>query len=501
MKSLRVLLAAMLVAPIVAMFPAPAQAAALTYPTPMSYFPVCSTADQEFCIEKFEFTPTSGTKQDFTTNSNLGQGNPTDPFVQVFMSQNYSGPTGQPSQGGFFPALSINYQYLPGGSWQTPTRPPTLPGMLDGVYRTVLRTGDYDPSYMFLTGTYDGYTVTKGADGYFTVDISNKPAPVANVVQLDGSTAALDACVAGKWVTNCESNQAYRRYILVSLMMSSDASQRDLLRGSWISTNASTFSIGRVDFKSGTVDVNAQSPHYVPTDFGVAGLKTENGRELNPAYFEMNVTLPTAAKMLSELAGKEVTVDQAKQALADPSKIFEGTIEEVAAGSSQITEKAQRLTMTVSDAGVRINFNLDHYSAPNPTLKVSSSSARQVLTVLLSNSTAPTTSAPASTSTDTTLPATGGSTYTTTPGSVLTGGSAVSAGPVATISKSGTRAVIKVTMARAGTIKIYRNLKGKITLLKTVKAKKGSNSVLIVFTRGAIYVIRSSTGKIIATLK
>lgn len=501
MKSLKVLLVSLLISPMVVAFPAPARAATLTYPTKRSWFPVCVTSEQEFCIEKFEFTPASGAKQDLTSISNLGQGNGTDPYVQVFLGDNYSGPSSTTAQGGFFPALAINYQYMPGGSWTTPTRPPTLDGVPEGTYRTVVRTGDYDPSYMFLTGKYDGYTVTKGSDGYFTVDISNKPAPSASVVEMDGSNAAFDACVAGKWVTNCESNRALRRHVEVSFVMSSDASQRDLLRGSWISTNASTFGLGRIDFKSGVIDVNAQSPHYVPTDFGISGLKTENGRELNPAYFEMNVTLPTAAKMLSELAGKEVTVDQAKQALADPSKIFEGTIEEVAAGSSQITEKAQRLTMTVSDAGVRINFNLDHYSAPNPTLKVSSSSARQVLTVLLSNSTAPTTSAPASTSTDTTLPATGGSTYTTTPGSVLTGGSAVSAGPVATISKSGTRAVIKVTMARAGTIKIYRNLKGKITLLKTVKAKKGSNSVLIVFTRGAIYVIRSSTGKIIATLK
>lgn len=502
MKSLKVLLAVLVSAPAVAVVPGLARAATLTYPTPMTYFPVCTTADQEFCIEKFEFTPTNGTKQDLTAFSDRGdpQTAGTNPFVQVFISQNYSGPTGQPQQGGLFPALSVNYMYMPGITWNTPARPKTLDGIPDGAYRTVLRTGDYDPSYMFLTGKYDGYTVTKGSDGYFTVDISNKPAPTASVVELDGSTAALDACIAGKWVTNCESNSAYRRYILVSLMMSADASQRELLRGSWISTNASTFSLGRIDFASGVVDVNAQSPHYVPTDFNIPGLKTENGRELNPAFFEMNLPLTAAAKMLSELAKQEVTPAQAKEALADPTKIFEGTIEELAPGATVATEKAQQLTMTVSDAGVRINFNLDHYSAPNPTLKVKSSSALQTLTVLLKSSSAPTTAAPASDTTATTVPKAGESTYTTAPGAVLTGGTGVAAGPVATITKRGTKAVIKVTMAKAGTIKIYRKLKGKITLVKTLKAKKGSNTILVVFTKGAIFIIRSSTGKVIATL-
>jgi len=82
----------------------------------------------------------------------------------------------------------------------------------------------------------------------------------------------------------------------------------------------------------------------------------------------------------------------------------------------------------------------------------------------------------------------------------LTGGTGVAAGPVATITKRGTKAVIKVTMAKAGTIKIYRKLKGKISLVKTLKAKKGSNTILVVFTKGAIFIIRSSTGKVIATL-
>ena len=486
MTALRATLATMLVGAGLAVGVGPARAATLSYPAPISNFPVCETDSQEFCIEKFEFTATGGVKQDLTLFSHLGkpQTAGSNPYAEVSMAPGlaYTGPSGTPGQGNLFPSLSINYQYIPGVSWKTPTRPKTLDGIPDGSYRTVLRMGDYDPSYLFLTGKYEAYTVTKGSDGYFTVDLTVKPTPVASVVGMGSppDMSAINACEAGDWVTNCESNSAYRRYVLASFAMSSDAAQRDLMRGTWISTNASTFSLGRVDLAAGIFDVAAKGPHYVPTDFGIPGLTTENGRELTPAFFEMFVTLPAVAKMLSQVAGRDVSLDLAKQAIADPSKIFEGTIDEAVAG--RVTEKTQQLTMTPGDSGLRVNFNLTHFSAPNPTLKVRSSSALQTLTVLLSGSS-------------------GGG--TATGGGSTAGGGTTGAvtGPVATITKKGSNATIKVTMAKAGTIKIYRKLKGKITLVKTVKAKAGANSTTVAYSKGAEFTIRSSTGKIIATLK
>ncbi|MFM8601185.1 MAG: hypothetical protein ACKODP_03780 [Actinomycetota bacterium] len=470
---------ALLAASLVVAAPAgPVGAAALTYPTPFSYFPVCSTADQEFCIEKFEFTPTGGAKQDLSSTAASNQF--TNPFLEVFVSQSYTGPSGAPSQGGVFPALSINYQYLPGGTWSG-ARPPTLDGIQDGAYRTVLRTGDYDPSYLFLTGKYDAYSVTKGADGYFTVDLTAKPTPTAGVVELNGSRAALDACEAGNWVTNCQSNSAYRRYILASFMMSSDSAQRELMRGTWVSTNASIFSLGRVDLVAGVFDVTAKGPHYVPTDFGVAGLTQENGRELAPAFFEMYVTLPSIAKMLSQVAGKEVTVEMAKQAIADPSKVFEGTIDEATAG--QITEKLQQLTMTVGDAGLRVNFNLTHFSAPNPTLKVRTASAQQTLTTLLAGS------------------AGGGSTSGgSTSGGTTTGGSttAAPAGNSVKTTIKGIKATITVTLTAKGTFTVYRKVGTKLTVVKKVSGRKGTNTVVTGYLKGYSYVVKDAKGKTIA---
>ena len=474
--------AALFAATLVVSFPSvPSGAAGLTYPAPFAYFPVCASADQEFCIEKFEFTPTSGAKQDLT--SGAGTVNSSQIYLETFISEPYSGPSGSAGQAGLFPALSVNYQYIPGTSWNTPTRPPTVDGIPEGTYRSVVRVGDYDPSFMFLTGKYDAYSVTKGADGYFTVDVTSRPAATASAVVLNGSRAALDACEAGNWVTNCESNMATRRTNFFSLMMSADATQRDLLRGTWVSTNASVFSLGRIDLVSGVFDVTAKGPHYVPTDFGIAGLTQENGRELAPAFFEMSLTYQAIAKMLSQVAGKEVSVDLAKQVLTDPTKFFEGTIDEATAG--QVTEKLQQLTMSLGDTGLRVNFNLTHFSAPNPTLKVRSASAQQTLSVLLSSS------------------ATGGGTTSggTTSGGTTSGGTttATPANYVRTAA-SGAKATLTINLAAAQTVKIYRKIGSKLTLLKSLAAKKGTNKYVTVYKKTYTFVVKDAKGKVIAPL-
>jgi hypothetical protein len=259
--------------------------------------------------------------------------------------------------------------------------------------------------------------------------------------------------------------------------MSSDAAQRELMRGTWISTNASIFSLGRVDLAAGVFDVTAKGPHYVPTDFGVAGLTQENGRELAPAFFEMYVTLPSVAKMLSQVAGKEVTVEMARQAIADPSKIFEGTIDEATAG--KITEKLQQLTMTVGDAGLRVNFNLTHFSAPNPTLKVRSASAQQTLTALLAGSSGG-----------------GGSTS----GGTTSGGSttAAPAGNSVKTTIKGIKATITVTLAAKGTFTVYRKVGKKLTVVKKVSGKKGTNTVVTSYLKGYSFVVKDAKGKTIA---
>lgn len=71
------------------------------------------------------------------------------------------------------------------------------------------------------------------------------------------------------------------------------------------------------------------------------------------------------------------------------------------------------------------------------------------------------------------------------------------------LAKAGSKATISVTLAAAATFKVYRKTtaNGTATLVKTVKGKKGLNKVLTTWKKGYVYIIRSSKGTQLATLK
>lgn len=342
--------------------------AALTYPTAMSSFPVCLTDDAEFCVETLEFTPDGGTKKVIANPiNNAFPSDPGDPWIGAFISGTYSGASGPAGYGGVFPSLSINF-YGPGAMRAEGNLNATLDGIDKGLYRVVLRTGDYDPSYLLLSGEHVDYSVTRGDDGYFTVDLSARPTPYAAVVVMNGDQTELNACQAANWVTNCEANSAYRNYLLVSMVMA-PAAQRETLRGTWIATNASTFSMGQVNFLTGEFKVNAAGPHYLPDDFGEIDTTTDlSGRKLNPAHFEMFIPYETIADVVSKVAGIPITVSMVKLYLSKPDNVIQGTIKEVA--GSAVVEKAQTLSFSIEETGILVDFNLTHFSAPNPKIKL-----------------------------------------------------------------------------------------------------------------------------------
>jgi hypothetical protein len=71
------------------------------------------------------------------------------------------------------------------------------------------------------------------------------------------------------------------------------------------------------------------------------------------------------------------------------------------------------------------------------------------------------------------------------------------------LAKSGTKATISVTLAASATFKVYRKTttNGTASLVKTVSGKKGLNKVLTTYKKGYIFIIRSSKGTQLATLK
>lgn len=343
----------------------------LKYPGIFEYFPDCTTAEEEFCVDRLEYTPTDGSMRQIidavVPQWEMHSG--TDPHVAIFFHKTYTGPSSvQPMN-----SMSLNINMAMGPDSQHILRPerPTINGIGEGTYRMVLRLGDYDPSALVLTGRFGSYSLSRDAEGHYIADLTVRPTPLAMVLgESETSHIAIDTCDANQWVTDCEANLASRNEIMGAFLMAGNAEYRDLMRGMWMAGNGSTLQMNPLGVTSGTIDATVKGPHYVPDDFGVEGLVKEGDRYLNPAHFEMGIPLSMIATVLSTKMGKTVTVDMVKAFLANPSSMLSGTVEEVPAGAAAAVEKMQTLTTSVEGETLRVNFNLTHFSAPNPTLTI-----------------------------------------------------------------------------------------------------------------------------------
>ena len=338
------------------------------YPSGSSAFPACGgDAAAEYCIQEFAFTPTGGVRREVTPSSfplgNLDSAGNQEVNVVATLSDGYAGLSSKPMQDGVLASLSLNF-YDP-----LSTTPSTLTktGLRDGLYTVVIRTGDFDPSSMMLIGAYDSYTVVKGADGFFTVTLTARPIPWAAVVNLSGDDSVFQACKASQWTTNCEANMAHQSYILATFNMMDTAVMREAARGSWVSTSASTIQVA-ASTSSLQYNFTVEGPHYVPADFGVPGLAQENGKSLNPAFFKMYVPFAMMAASMSQAGGAVSAADVATM-MANPSSVLTGTIFEKT-GTEAAVEVPQVLTFASASGGVVVDFNLKHFSAPNPSLKL-----------------------------------------------------------------------------------------------------------------------------------
>jgi len=338
------------------------------YPASNANFPSCgSNTAAEYCIERFAFTPTGGVLREVTPSNfalgNLDSAGNKEVNVVATLSAGYAGTSSTPMGDGVLASLSLNF-FDP---LSTTLSTSTNTGLRDGLYTVVIRTGDFDPSSMMLIGAYDSYTVVKGADGFFTVTLTTRPIPWAAVVQLNGDDSVFKACKASQWTTNCEANMANQRYILATFNMMDTVVMREAARGSWVSTSASTIQVA-ASTSSLQYNFTVEGPHYVPVDFGVTGLAQENGKSLNPAFFKMYVPFTMMAASMS-LAGGAVSAADVATLMANPSSVLTGTIFEKT-GTAAAVEVPQILTFASASGGVVVDFNLKHFSAPNPSLKV-----------------------------------------------------------------------------------------------------------------------------------
>jgi hypothetical protein len=99
---------------------------------------------------------------------------------------------------------------------------------------------------------------------------------------------------------------------------------------------------------------------------------------------------------------------------------------------------------------------------------------------------------------------TGGSTTGgTTSGGTTTGGSSSSSSASYKIVKKGSKATITIVLVAAATVKIYRKTSASAVakLAKSLSGKKGTNTYVTTWKTGYVYIVRSSKGTTLATLK
>jgi hypothetical protein len=159
---------------------------------------------------------------------------------------------------------------------------------------------------------------------------------------------------------------ASRSYILATFNMLDTAPMRAAARGSWVSTNAST--VRSSVSSAGELGFTAEGPHYLPSDFELANAVKENGRSLNPAFFKFYVPYQLIALSMSQLAGRDISLQEIATLMEKPSEFLKGTIWQVT-GNAAPVEVPQTLDIQSSSNGALVDFKLTHFSAPNPTLK------------------------------------------------------------------------------------------------------------------------------------
>lgn len=346
----------------------PVRASSLTYPEGRNRFPGCTATDQEFCVELLEVTLDAGGGTTVIEPSKRDRQygfQDTGPMVSVFMSQPYTGPDTQPSD----VATSLNINYANDTGF-TKDISETGDGLLPGVYRVRVRVGDFDPSQMFLNGDFVAYTIERGVDGYFTIDVSARPTPNAAVVVWNDDSTALQNCRDSNWAHSCEANRSYRHYLLTSFSTNRDPTRRAVLRGSWTATTGSEFSTPYFNITTGSLAAKLAGPHFLPLDFGdLSGTikETYGGveRQVNPAFYKTYITYSSIAHTLSGWTRLNITADQVKEFMSQPSSVLVGYIRGLTG-----SEVPQNLSYTIQANGVLVDFNVKHFSRVDPRVQV-----------------------------------------------------------------------------------------------------------------------------------
>ena len=332
-------------------------------------WPDCTTAAEEFCVEKLEFTPTGSSTVQTITDAVPAMGTTAaqhpNTSVSVFLNSlnnNLWGKMGLAEL--YFEFSDPAFETLVAGGTKTKT------GIPDGKYQLVVRTGTYKPHSMTMKGkpaSDSPFVVAQGTDGYYTLTLSATSEPFVTIMD----STKWGPCNAVKWDATCEPDTAILRKLsgIVTAVpstykeveevrapgMPSASPSLALSQGLWVASNTVVLDVKpEMNLVTKSLGLPAYGPHYVPTDFPSAGLTAEGNRYLNPAYF--------TAFIPNELLAFVNNFQMAELAEKVPDRIS-ATIED---SSAKAVPQAHETTMTASGALVRVAIT--HYSAPNPKI-------------------------------------------------------------------------------------------------------------------------------------
>lgn len=345
---------------------------------PFSALADCVTASDEFCIDTLGFTAEGSSTEvvyadavpALVTGSAATHPNT---YVQV-----------TPATGGMIYGKALNSLVFEFGSpTSTKLGSFTETGIPAGTYRLVIRTGKYRPHSMTIKGRpvdATPFKATKESDGTYLWEL--KANAEALVMSMDLTTCRKDESL-------CEASNAFVKTLKGFMYLvppdyvetpSPVSPSLDVSQGLWLASNSTLWDVKpEMNLVTKSLSLPAYGPHYVPTDFPTAGLVEENGRYLNPAYFEVFVPTALAAFMAN------FTFTEVKEKL--PGKV-KATIEKLGKEVPAIH------TLDIKTEGGLVKVKLDHYSAPNPRVYVGAESTTDTTTTSTTTSTAPATTTP-----------------------------------------------------------------------------------------------------------
>ena len=404
------------------------------------------------CIQSVTTTSPDGISTTYTTSTSLPSGLTVTIMCSVDMGQDCdsekfdlttSGPCTQKANWGSrpkVPDIQMDVDWTGKQNWQV---------------AVTLSTGNFRPAFVIGHGTRATETRTDG-DGTYTFILT------VLIETHYSASPPLDLMSGPNWITGYQNwlktaeatsakekthVQIWPKDHLINVNKSSSGCNYYPFEGSWAEANAQGFSWSystSPQITSGQISspnvlkFTASAPHYLPRSVA---------DPLQPMPARVQVFLPTS--YFTGLGYSSLNeVD---------TSIFSIT-----------TEDGQQTTPSVTkqERGALINLGLQHYSTPNPTLTFKPKS----------HTSSPAASTPSATS---------------TPSVTLRASARV----------QNSRATLTVSLSKAQTYKIYRKVGSRLTLLKTVKGKRGTARLVFPHRRGSSYVVKSARGTTLKTLK